>query len=65
MRAGTQTLIQALQAIPWNDYPDNEDDVIATGPDIESDSEEDDKPGECDSSISPDHLLTASTKKPG
>jgi hypothetical protein len=45
MRAGTQTLIQALQAIPWNDYPDNEDDVINHSFDTELDSEEDDKPG--------------------
>jgi hypothetical protein len=28
MRAGTQTLIQALQALPWTAETDNEDDVL-------------------------------------
>lgn len=27
MRAGTQTLIQALQAMPWAEDPDNEDEL--------------------------------------
>jgi hypothetical protein len=46
MRAGTQTLIQALQAIPWTDFSDNGDDVINPSVELtESDSEEDDKPG--------------------
>ncbi|KAJ7630514.1 glycosyltransferase family 1 protein [Roridomyces roridus] len=40
MRAGTQTLIQALQALPWTD-PDNEDDVIPqTLSPVDSDSDE-------------------------
>lgn len=30
MRAGTQTLIQALQAIPWADDPDNDDEPVET-----------------------------------
>jgi hypothetical protein len=45
MRAGTQTLIQALQALPWTD-PDNEDDVVPqTMSPIDSDSDEEGKPG--------------------
>ena len=41
MRAGTQTLIQALQALPWtsNNSSDNEDDGHDTGTG-ESDSED-------------------------
>jgi hypothetical protein len=48
MRAGTQTLIQALQAIPWTDDPDNDDEIIDQGISsaLDSDSEEDDGPGE-------------------
>lgn len=45
MRAGTQTLIQALQAIPWND-PDIDDDIM--NHDItpaDSDTDEEDNPG--------------------
>ncbi|KAJ7139710.1 hypothetical protein C8R44DRAFT_310723 [Mycena epipterygia] len=46
MRAGTQTLIQALQALPWTD-PDNEDDVIPqTLSPIDSDSDEEGKPAD-------------------
>ncbi|KAJ7770865.1 glycosyltransferase family 1 protein [Mycena maculata] len=46
MRAGTQTLIQALQALPWTD-PDNEDDVIQqTLSPIDSDSDEEGKPAD-------------------
>lgn len=38
MRAGTQTLIQALQALPWVDDPDNDDDPgSSTAPNIDSD----------------------------
>lgn len=46
MRAGTQTLIQALQAIPWSGEQDDEDDTTNqdTLPD-EGESDEDDKPG--------------------
>ncbi|KAJ7124733.1 glycosyltransferase family 1 protein [Mycena crocata] len=45
MRAGTQTLIQALQALPWTD-PDNEDDAIPqTLSPIDSDSDDEGKPG--------------------
>ncbi|KAJ6604204.1 glycosyltransferase family 1 protein [Mycena vulgaris] len=44
MRAGTQTLIQALQALPWTD-PDNEDDVMPqTLSPVDSDSDEEGKP---------------------
>jgi sterol 3beta-glucosyltransferase len=44
MRAGTQTLIQALQAIPWAEDPDNDDEAIHNGLNnpLESDSDEDD-----------------------
>ena len=28
MRAGTQTLIQAIQAIPWADEPENDDEIL-------------------------------------
>ncbi|ESK98185.1 udp-glucose:sterol glycosyltransferase [Moniliophthora roreri MCA 2997] len=31
MRAGTQTLIQALQALPWTADPDNDDEVLDHG----------------------------------
>ncbi|EGO02719.1 glycosyltransferase family 1 protein [Serpula lacrymans var. lacrymans S7.3] len=39
MRAGTQTLIQALQALPWTDEPGDEDGSNAA-PQLDSDSEE-------------------------
>jgi sterol 3beta-glucosyltransferase len=44
MRAGTQTLIQALQAIPWQEDPDNDDEGTHLGPSSapESDSDEED-----------------------
>jgi hypothetical protein len=44
MRAGTQTLIQALQAIPWAEDPDNDDEAMhhGLGTQIESDSDEED-----------------------
>ena len=47
MRAGTQTLIQALQAIPWTDDPDNDEDNSLPGvSSANSDNEEDEtKPG--------------------
>jgi len=39
MRAGTQTLIQALQAIPWTEDPDNDDEAMDHGLSaLESDS---------------------------
>ena len=48
MRAGTQTLIQALQAIPWADDPDNDDEPVETlhhdlnvPADMDSEEEED------------------------
>ena len=46
MRAGTQTLIQALQAIPWAEDQDNEDDILHpdTTP-TEPESDEDDRAG--------------------
>ena len=44
MRAGTQTLIQALQAIPWAEDQDNEDDMlhpeITAGPTMEAESDD-------------------------
>lgn len=46
MRAGTQTLIQALQAIPWEEDQDNEDDPLPNNLDpVDSDSDEDERPG--------------------
>jgi hypothetical protein len=43
MRAGTQTLIQALQAIPWMEDPDHDDEVnnhgSNTSPSIEGDED--------------------------
>ncbi|KAJ6501660.1 glycosyltransferase family 1 protein [Mycena vitilis] len=47
MRAGTQTLIQALQALPWTD-PDNDDDAAIPNPlgPIDSDSDEEGKPAD-------------------
>ena len=48
MRAGTQTLIQALQAIPWADYPDHDDDIgQQDSAPADSDSEEENKPRKC------------------
>jgi sterol 3beta-glucosyltransferase len=46
MRAGTHTLIQALQAIPWTDDPDNDDEIVSHGSAPDSDSDEDDGPSE-------------------
>ncbi|KAI6133292.1 hypothetical protein EDD16DRAFT_1531005 [Pisolithus croceorrhizus] len=49
MRAGTQTLIQAIQALPWVDDPENDDDLgAATTPNVDSD---DDSKGHVASSI--------------
>ncbi|KIJ21504.1 glycosyltransferase family 1 protein [Paxillus involutus ATCC 200175] len=46
MRAGTQTLIQALQALPWVDDPDNEDDATSPiNPHMDSDSDDDEQTG--------------------
>lgn len=45
MRAGTQTLIQAIQAMPWTDEPEGYDEVIPPTA-INSDSSDDDQPGE-------------------
>lgn len=60
MRAGTQTLIQALQAIPWTDDPDNDDELLnhALGSAIDSDSEEEDGPGKQTVLSSPSGMLT-------
>lgn len=45
LRAGTQTLIQALQAIPWaNDDQDNDEDT-ANQDTTDPESDEEDKPG--------------------
>ncbi|KAG6919582.1 hypothetical protein DXG01_004246 [Tephrocybe rancida] len=40
MRAGTQTLIQALQALPWTEAPNDEDIVDIVSPDAGSSDEE-------------------------
>ncbi|KAI0067772.1 glycosyltransferase family 1 protein [Artomyces pyxidatus] len=47
MRAGTQTLIQALQAIPWGDEQENDDELVnqELSP-AESDSEDEGKQGQ-------------------
>lgn len=40
MRAGTQTLIQAIQALPWVDDPENDDDLgAASTPSVDSDED--------------------------
>ena len=44
MRAGTQTLIQAIQAIPWTDDPDNDDDAIPPTS-VNSDSSDEEQVG--------------------
>lgn len=45
MRAGTQTLIQALQALPWGEDHDMDDDVHHDVTPTEPDSDEDDNLG--------------------
>ena len=45
MRAGTQTLIQALQALPWGDEHDMDDDVRHEASPAEPESDEDDNLG--------------------
>ncbi|KAK7468549.1 Sterol 3-beta-glucosyltransferase [Stygiomarasmius scandens] len=40
MRAGTQTLIQALQAIPWSQDPDNDDEILNHAPTDDSDDDD-------------------------
>ena len=46
MRLGTQTLIQALTAIPWTDDPENDEEPTAQDNDARvSEDEEDDKFG--------------------
>lgn len=41
MRAGTQTLIQALQALPWEEDPDDVDEPISRiDPQMNSDSDD-------------------------
>ncbi len=50
MRAGTQTLIQALQALPWTKDPDNDDEIMnhsGLTPVTDSESEEEDKTRPC------------------
>ena len=50
MRLGTQTLIQALTAIPWTDDPENDEEPTAQDNDARvSEDEEDDKFGTCSS----------------
>lgn len=41
MRAGTQTLIQALQALPWTDDADNDDELNPDLSPADSSSDED------------------------
>ena len=48
MRAGTQTLIQAIQAIPWADEPDNDDEAIPPVS-ANSDSSDEEQGGESSS----------------
>ena len=43
MRAGTQTLIQAIQAIPWADDADNDDEAIPPTSMSESDSSDEEE----------------------
>ena len=46
MRAGTQTLIQALQAIPWAGEQDDDEEGMHQDTTLdEAESDEDDKPG--------------------
>jgi len=46
MRLGTQTLIQALTAIPWTDDPENEEEPASQDNDARlSEDEDDDKFG--------------------
>jgi sterol 3beta-glucosyltransferase len=46
MRAGTQTLIQALQALPLIDDPEIDDEPMHDLSPAESDSDDEGKPGE-------------------
>lgn len=43
MRAGTQTLIQALQALPWSSDPDNDEELHHNLSPVDSESDEDDE----------------------
>ena len=46
MRLGTQTLIQALTAMPWTDDPENEEEPASQDNDVRlSEDEDDDKFG--------------------
>lgn len=47
MRAGTQTLIQALQAMPWAEDQDNDDELHHDVTPAEQESDEDDNQGQC------------------
>ena len=44
MRAGTQALIQTIQALPWTEEPENDDDAIPPTS-LNSDSGEEDQSG--------------------
>ncbi|KAF7968189.1 hypothetical protein HWV62_31658 [Athelia sp. TMB] len=70
MRAGTQTLIQALQAIPWADDPDNDDEPVETlhhdlnmPADMDSEEEEDSL-GPLASSLHTIHRPLARSRRP-
>ncbi|KAJ3570870.1 hypothetical protein NP233_g4123 [Leucocoprinus birnbaumii] len=56
MRMGTQTLIQALQALPWID-PDNDDDGSGQDPDVEESETEDEDSGRVDRLASSIHAI--------
>ncbi|KDQ54854.1 glycosyltransferase family 1 protein [Jaapia argillacea MUCL 33604] len=67
MRAGTQTLIQALQSIPWADDQDNDDEIVnhnISAAEIESDEE--DKPSvQLSSSLHTIHRPMARSRRAG
>lgn len=44
LRAGTQTLIQAIQALPWTDEPEGDDEAIPPTA-LNSDSSDDERSG--------------------
>jgi hypothetical protein len=52
MRAGTQTLIQALQALPWTDV-ENDDDIMNMTASPSDSSDDEDQPGR----LKNDHFL--------
>ncbi|KII93930.1 glycosyltransferase family 1 protein [Plicaturopsis crispa FD-325 SS-3] len=63
MRAGTQTLIQALQAIPWTDDPDQDDEILNHGLPVDSESDDEAKPTRIASSIHTIHRPVARSRR--